>query len=293
MALVRAFLFIFLFFFEGYAFFRDPFPSGFSMADMGTIFWQNGIRGRQPWTPAAFMNDSLVFGIACGYTSFYAQMDNFSDLRISRVLGGLWYSSKRLKIKTALSFFNVLSMYGEQTGAISLGVDVFRFLRISGDFYATRSRLFILPERSESIVETGLSILIPFKRVAISTSLEHIPIWKSRRDKVTTDFTIRSGVHTVANQFGAQGFIIEVVPEQQRPLRLILGEEVFLTQWFSLRASVSTNPCFIGIGVTVEFKGGFADVSLVNNSDLGWSQGFSSAYGIRRQKKMQGNNCCP
>ena len=257
---------------------QEPFPQGFSMANQGTVLWENGVQGRQPWVSAAFCDSNIKFGIALGTVSYYDRMDNFKDEAIYRAFGGIFCSIKRFRFKLAVSHFSALEMYYEQTGFLSAGVDLFAHLKAGIDFSGTRTGLGGFKQKKHTVGECAFSAWLPFKSAALGLSLSHITLKLEKVQGIDVPLTLKSGFHTGSNRMGAQGVIIEITPSRSRPVRFILGEQYRLFKVVALEASLANNPFLIGIGVQIEIQSISASVSMVNHPVLGWSRGFSALY---------------
>lgn len=257
---------------------QDPFPQGFSMGNMGAILWDDGAQGRQPWIPSAFYKKNRCFGLACGAVSYYDKMDNFSDESIFKAFGGAYFAVKKLRCKIAVSHFSALEIYYEQSGFLSCGIDLFPHLVISTELTGSRIGLVGSDEQAYRTGECGFSGWIPFKFAAIAFSINHIVLKSAYADGVNPPVSIKTGIHTVRNRFGAQGVVLEVTPTIKHPIRFILGEQYRFLRLFAIDASISNNPFMFGIGITAEIKTVSTSVSLVNHAVLGWSRGFAVLY---------------
>lgn len=257
---------------------QEPFPQGFSMGNLGTVLWENGAQGCQPWISAAFCDESRRFGIALGTVSYYDRMDNFKEESIYKASGGVFWSIRRLRFKLAVSHFSALEMYYEQTGFLSVGVDLFTHLRAGVDFSGTRTGLSGFKEKKHTVGECAFSAWFPFKAAALGLSLSHISLKPGRVQGVDPPLIIKSGFHTARNRLGAQGVVIEITPSEPHPVRFILGEQYRLFNIVALEASLANNPFLIGVGVLIEISPISASVSMVNHPVLGWSRGFAALY---------------
>lgn len=257
---------------------QEPFPQGFSMGNQGTVLWENGSQGCQPWISAAYCDSSRKFGMALGAVSYYDRMDNFIDESIYRAFGGVFWSIKRIRFKLAVSHFSALEMYYEQAGFLSAGVDLFSHFRAGIDFCGIRTGLNGYKQKKRTVGECAFSAWFPFKAAALGLSLNHINLKSGRVQGVDAPLVIKSGFHTVSNRMGAQGVIIEITPSRVHPVRFILGEQYRLFNIVAIEASLANNPFLIGIGVLVDVSSISVSVSVVNHPVLGWSRGFSALY---------------
>lgn len=257
---------------------QEPFPQGFSMGNQGTILWENGAQGRQPWISAAFCDNSRKFGLACGAVSYFDKMDNLKDESIYKAFGGVYYTIKKFRFKLSISHFSALEMYYEQTGFLSVALDLFTFLRVGTDIRGTRTGLFGFREKIHTIGECGFSAWIPFRSAALGLSLNHITIKSGKVNGVDSPLCISTGFHTSSNRFGAQGVVVEINPSESHPVRFILGEQYRFLKYFALEASIANNPFLIGAGILVEISPVNAAFSIINHPVLGWSRGFAAMY---------------
>lgn len=248
------------------------------MGNLGTVLWENGAQGCQPWISAAFCDSSRRFGVALGTVSYYDRMDNFRDESIYEVFGGIFWSIRRFRFKLAVSHFSALEMYYEQTGFLSAGFDLFPHLRAGIDFSGTMTGLSGFKQEKHTVGEGALTAWIPFKAAAFGLSLSHITLKPGRVQGVDAPLVIKSGFHTACNRLGAQGVVIEITPTHPHPVRFILGEQYRFFNTIALEASLANNPFLIGIGVLMEISSISASVSMVNHPVLGWSRGFAALH---------------
>ncbi len=263
---------------------QEPFPQGFSMGNLGTVLWENGAQGCQPWISAAFCDSGRRFGVALGTVSYYDRMDNFRDKSIYKAFGGVFWSIRRFRFKLAVSHFSALEMYYEQTGFFSAGFDLFTYLRAGIDFNGTMTGLSGFKQEKQTVGECAFSAWIPFKAAALGLSINHVTLKSGRVQGVDAPLIIKSGFHTANNRLGAQGVVIEIIPSQSDPVRFILGEQYRLFKIIALEASLANNPFLIGIGVLVEISPISASVSMVNHPVLGWSRGFAALYCLSHEE---------
>jgi len=248
------------------------------MGAQGTIVWQDGISGRQPWTPAAWYRDTLRFGLAAAAVFYYDPMDNYEKTSISQAAGGGWARLGMFTIKGAYEHFSALGMYLEQTGLLSVGLNAFRFVQISIDAELLRACVLDPGEESAIMLYAGETCWFPFRLAAISLSCARIRLAKLSHKGFDLPAIFRCGFHTTANKFGAQGVLLEVIDRRKDVIRFAAGEEYRFTRQFGLCAALSTNPNQMSFGIVFNTPnlGGYA--ALVNHPALGWSKGFGMDF---------------
>ena len=251
----------------------DPFEQGYLMGNLGTIIQENGIGGRLPWTPSAFCSDTSGVGVSFATVSYYDDMDGPSIYRTS---AGFRLSFNHLVLKTALSYYNALKIYTEETGFISVGTGLLHFLRISLEIRGTRMTANISSDQdSRTNGEIGASIWIPFRFASVSMNADHILIKSGGYDGTDRRFCFSFGAHTNENRFGAQGISIDFIPSETGRFRMRIGEELRFGRCFAFHLAISGNPVLVGAGVVVNWKKADVNVAVVNHPVLGWSKGLS------------------
>jgi len=250
---------------------NDPFPMGYGMGNQGTIVWQNGIAGRQPWTPAAWYRDSLHVGCAAACALYYDAMDNFQDASISQIAVGAFCAAGIITVKAAFEHFNAFDLYSEQTGRLSIGAAALRFMTMSID--AELLRASIGPQAAMELY-AGETVMIPLRYVGIALSCRRMHIARVSGGGFDLPAVYSAGFHTPENQFGAQGIVLEIIDRTHDVLRLVIGEEYRFTPQFALCAAVSTNPVQLSFGISFNTASMSGSAALVDHPVLGWSKGF-------------------
>jgi hypothetical protein len=258
-----------------------PFPPGYSMGNLGTIVWDDGISGRQPWTPAAFLRDSLRFGISVAGIDYYDDMDNFEERSISDAMAGGWFESRYITVKAAYEQFSALQMYDEQIGTLSVGTNALRFLSVSVQARGVRVGLRSGESEHETLGELGATLWLPRRYVAVSLAVEHLTVEAASVEGVSSDPVIRLGLHTRRHRIGALGVVCEVTARGDPLVRFMVGQEVWVHRVFGLSAAVSTEPFMVGVGATFVWRTCGTSVSFVHHPVLGWSKGFEVDYAHR------------
>ncbi|NLW31631.1 MAG: hypothetical protein GXY77_09265 [Fibrobacter sp.] len=256
----------------------DPFPVGYSMGNLGTILWKRGAPGQQPWIPSAYIDKNSKWGLSAGVVSFYGKTGNYRDRSIYRVIGGVWYCTPLMNFKLSFTQLDVFGIYYEQSVFVSASGSVFSLFDVSIEASAYRTGLKDNSEQVRTIGEIGSSFWFPLNLVSLSVSVDHYVIKKSGITGADPPLTIRAGIHTKLNRFGAQGVLIEIVPEFEKSIRLIIGEEYRIVRWLGIHGAVGNNPLMIGIGLVFDWKRSGVNAGLVNHPVLGWSRGFSLYY---------------
>ncbi|MDO5577564.1 MAG: hypothetical protein Q4F84_10840 [Fibrobacter sp.] len=275
---------LFTFAFQCFASLSDPFPGGYSMGNLGTIICKNNASGMQPWTPASQADQTPGWGVSVGAISYYSKGDNLSGKSIYKVIGGGWYNTAFMSLKMSISQLDALGIYYEQSLFCSAGKQFFSLLDISIEAWVHKSGLHSDSNQSHTIGEIGGSIRVPLNVVSLTFAIEHCVIKRSSTYGVNPPLTIKTGVHTKLNKFGAQGVLLEITPDYTKPIRLIIGEEIRILKWLGIHGAIGNNPVMIGIGLVVDWRNFDVNTALVNHTVLGWSKGFSASFKRLSQK---------
>lgn len=257
---------------------ESPFPPGYSMGNHGTIMWEDGLSGRQPWVPAAFYGDSLRFGVAVGGVEYFDQMESLRDRFIAHGIAGGWYAFGPATLKLGYRYFDALRVYQEHIGQVSLGTGAIPFVSVSVEARGRMARLLTENNERETVGEFGASVWVPRKYVALSVSVQHVTVKDAHRAGFAADPTVRLGLHTRRNRFGAQGLVCEVVAATEPVLRFMVGQEYWFHPMVGLCAALSTEPVMIGFGLTLNVRRFSSAVSFVHHPILGWSEGVMFEY---------------
>ena len=263
---------------------REPFSLGYAMATNGAILQADGISGREPFTSACFYNDSFSYGAAVAGVDYYDPMDNMSSSLIGQAaLGGFYAPSGALQgfvVKAAYLHFDAMRVYYEQEGMLSVGCNIVPFVKPSLELSAFRAGLYHadgLP--SQTRLEMGASILVPFPIAAISLSLSHIPLKTANVAGYDAPFTIRAGLHSGKNSLGGQGILMEITQDEIWRFRVSVGEEYWLTQNLAASLALSTNPVLVSFGVTYAWgTSSSLTAAFTDNPVLGWSKGLGISW---------------
>jgi hypothetical protein len=257
---------------------EDPFPPGFSMGTLGSVICEKTMSGSQPWTPAAFYDDTFRFAFAAAGVSYYDAMDNFSERPAYRAAGGGLAAFKRIICKASISHFSFLDTYFEQSGSFSLAVKWCRWFRAGVELNGYRIGIVDGNGTSRASADMGLSVWVPWRYVCVSALCEHLTLESMGVEGGDKPVRLKMGLHSVFHKFGAQGVCIEYLPGLPDPLRFTVGEELVLYKHLGLQVAFSNNPVLISIGCIVEAGRYGLDVSFVNHSVLGWSEGIAAGF---------------
>lgn len=271
----------------------EPFPQGYSMGNLGTIIFENGPGSRLPQLSAVCLkSDTLSAGVAASVTTYYDDMDNFGDRRLATMSGGGWLTIGRFGYKAALTNFDALGVYNEQSGYLSCAVRIFCGIHFGIDLTGTRIMLTSAPETAKTIAQTGLSIRIPIKIISFIASVDHLTIKPTHTIGAEPPLHISCSIHTNEHTYGAQGIRIDITPEHEHPVRLAIGQEFRFSRNFAIHGSLTNNPFLAGIGIAIQWKGACASTAFVNHPVLGWSRGFGAQYGryFEGRTRQSGNN---
>jgi hypothetical protein len=275
---------------------NEPFPQGCSMGNLGTIIYDDGPGSREPLQNAATLKcDTLSAGIAASVTTYYDDMDNYGDRHLASVSGGGWLTAGRFGCKAAVTNFDVLGVYGEQSGYFSCAINVFRGVRLGADLTGTRFILTSGAEAPLSLAQAGFSVRIPVKIIAFVASIDHLTVKPTHTDGAAPPLRISCSIHTMEHTYGAQGIRIDITPEFEHPVRLAIGEEFRFSRNFAIHGALANNPFFVGFGIAVLWNNACASAALVNHPVLGWSRGFGAQYGRNFPGRSQraGNHTVP
>jgi hypothetical protein len=248
------------------------------MSTQGTVFQDNWISSREPYSSSLLSNDSVLIGFSAGAISYYDRMDNLESRSLYRVFGGGWIELDKLRLNLALSQLEAFSIYFEQRAFFSIGTYVRKSASFSIDFSGYRNGLHMTEENRRTRGDIGFSARYKFRAISITGTIFNLTVKQPGKNMNTDDLTASVGLHTKYSRIGAQGAIITVTPYAPSPVRLLIGEEFRITDRIGMHASFSSNPLFIGIGFFAGFKNNDLTVGLVNHHELGWSRGFSLAY---------------
>jgi hypothetical protein len=260
---------------------RSPFPQGYAMGNFGTIQWDQGLLSQQPWAPAAFSRDSARFGLSLCGVSFYDRMDNFSERLIYSAAAGVSMKLRKLALRVSYTRFSVLETYFEHSGFFSAGIPVFNSINVSIECTANRSGLYGEHGERRSFFGAGATLWVPWRLVCGSFSVANLPVEKAGVEGADALIALRAGVHTSYNRFGAQGVVVDIQPQLEKPVRLMIGEEIRLGRYLGIHAALSNNPVMIALGAVADIGTYGIGTSFVNHPVLGWSQGMTAAI-VRR-----------
>ncbi|MBD3394592.1 MAG: hypothetical protein GF418_03110 [Chitinivibrionales bacterium] len=248
------------------------------MTSFGTIIWDNGMSGRQPWIPAAFLKDSAGFGLAAAGVDYYDDMDNLEEHDIRQAVGGTWVSVRQFMLKAAYTHFNALDIYREQKGFLSIGTTIIPFISVSAELSGCRVGLVDDSREREHIALAGATAWVPWSFASLSLSCKNVILRNARRPGFAPPLALAAGVHTAPHRFGAQGVRIEIEPGTHTRIRFHAGEEYWIHGILGLGIGLATNPLMVGFGVTVSFARYGLHASLVHHPVLGWSKGMGAEF---------------
>jgi len=258
---------------------RAPFPAGYSMGNFGTLLWEDGMSGRQPWTPVSFLRDSLRFGFGASIVDVYDDMDEGGGSDIRHATAGGWVQTRIVSIKACYQYFNALDIYFEQLGAVSIGTSRLPWLSPSIEVRGMQAGLYGCEDERETVAQIGASLWIPLKAVAFSLVLDHVTLEDAAFEGFAPEPSLRIGVHTRRHRLGALGATAEIVFADNNPrVRFAVGQELRIRSLFGICAGVVTEPFMVAFGVSFAWKGYGTSVSLVHHPVLGWSKGFAVEY---------------
>lgn len=257
---------------------NDPFPTGYSMLNFGTILQGNTMSGRQPWTPACFVRDSVRLSLSSAYVNYYDAMDNLEDSDLRQAAIGFCLNFKSFCIKGSGTFFNAFGMYNEQKGFLSLGMSKFTHVQMSVEIEGVKAALRQSSEKSETILSAGFSLWVPWSFASFSFSCNHITLKDAHGFGFRQPLSLSAGLHTMPHRLGSQGVLLIFEPENKTSFRLCIGEEFAIYKKLLLCAGVSSKPLMVSIGIAFNMPAGSAYSAFVLHPILGWSKGVGMEY---------------
>ena len=257
---------------------NEPFPTGCSMATFGTILQGNRMSGRQPWTPACFVDDTAMFSLASSYVNYYDAMDNLQESDFRQASVGGWVNLKNFSLKASGIFFSALGIYYEHNGFVSIGTSAIPYVNLSVELAAMKAGLYDDANEHETLLSTGASLWVPWSFASASLSCKNIILEDAAHRGFSRPFTINLGLHTMPHRLGAQGILLTITPEHTPEIRLCIGEEFYIYRTIGLSFAVSTRPLMVGFGVSFGMPSYGLYTAFVNHPVLGWSQGMGMEY---------------
>lgn len=254
---------------------REPFPLGYSMAGSGTILQQQGISGREAFTPACAYADSFRYGISLAGVDYFDPMDNMESSHLAQVAVGGMYSLRGFTAKAYVSHFDALRVYFEQEGQLSVGASCIPFVNPSVELCGYRAGLYQGSDPAQTRADVGVSAMVPFRYAAVSLTCCHIPVKNAAIAGYDTPLTLRAGVHTTVNALGSQGILCEAASDGSWRFRVSIGEEFWLLRKLGLSAAFTTNPVIVSFGVILAWRGAAVSAGFVDHPVLGWSKGLA------------------
>lgn len=267
-----------------------PFPEGYSMGNLGTIFYENSPAEFDAFSPASLLKDTLHVGFSFSTTTYYDEMDNYQDLSIYSINLGVSTGIKNFGLKTGISELNVLGIYKEQCAILSAAISPMKRVKIGSELYATRFILYksIHEEDWFTMVNLGFSVRITFSYTTVITRIENIAkkYWRysnSNYESPPLSFTLN--LNTKHLTIGAQGISLRITPDYEKPLSFALGMEFEIFGPLKIQCAIAENPFFVALGVTLLLNRGNLSFALVNHPVLGWSKDVEIQYHNYLHKK--------
>lgn len=257
---------------------RAPFPCGYGMGSLGTIAWDGGPAGRQPWTPAALLRDTLRWGVGVSGIDYYDDMDNRGDADIRHANGGGWFHGQWAAAKVAVEHFDALDVYFEQLVRVSVGVTVRQVLSVSLEATGMRAGLYACRDERETVVTCGATLWYQRRHVAFMAQVTGITLEDAGHPGFAPDPVVRVGVHTARHRFGALGAVAQVCIREEPVLRVSVGHEYWIHPVFGFTLALTTEPFMWSCGVLFQLRRCGTSVSFVHHPVLGWSKGVAFDY---------------
>jgi hypothetical protein len=283
------FLYALLFFSMGlvHAGMRDPFLPGFSMDDMGAIFWKNSAAAKQPWQPSCFIDDSAGWGgMLCGI-EYFSRWLPAPDEGIHQILGGGWYANRFVGVKTTVGWFDALDTYYEILGYCSIGTSIIPFVSVSVDIQGMQCGLRFEHSEREAVTAGGISVFVPLRYISFAASITTIVLEGSEAEGIAPPAKVWGGLYTNTNRFGAQGVRVEYIFDNATPIRFIIGEELWLHKNVGIGIALSTQPMMVGMGVTATLPFVTGGIHFIHHPHLGWSRGFALMGSPQARRKYR------
>jgi hypothetical protein len=251
---------------------RLPFCIGDGMGNLGAI--HGGAAGNDPWVPACESGDSAHYGVYAAGVDFFDRMDNLPGQTILAGAVGGFYAWRFISAKAAFRQFNALNVLYEQAGHASIGLR-WGPVRPSIELDGFRAGLAADSRETETAVELGCSVWVPFRHVALSAIGRNFSIEKADAQGFMLPPEFSLGIHSRFPGMGAQGVIGTTIFDNDVRFRLTIGEEFWILKQCGITLGVESNPFIFGCGILVALGGGRGAFSMVNHPDLGWSRGIS------------------
>lgn len=257
---------------------NSPFEPGYSMGTLGTVLWEDGPAGHEPWTPAAFLNDSLRFGFELAGIRYYDRMDNTGSSWLALACAGGWYRSPMLTVKAAYRQFDAFHLYAEQHGSISVGRPIGNVLAASVELDGTRAAIRSFGGEARTVVQGGITVRVPRPYASVTLQIAGLTLKQSGVSGLENVPRAALGIHTRRHRAGGLGTVAEVRFEDRPRLRFRHGFEYRLGKSVALDLAVQTSPFLLAFGLTLDFAHYGTTVALVNHPVLGWSKGFGAQF---------------
>ncbi|MFP4242203.1 MAG: hypothetical protein ACLFQB_09860 [Chitinispirillaceae bacterium] len=249
---------------------RDPFPLGYSMATQEGLMDAQGPGGRQPWMPAAYLQDTVKYGAAVLGTAYYGDFEK--NASIFQYGAGAWFTTDFMTCKLALVQLSALEVYYEQTAYLSLGTSL-SFLGLSVDLKPCRTGL-VNSSEVKALLLAGISGLVQTRLLNMRFSVDDLVIESSDVEGTDPEYVLEIGLSSRKNRYGIQGVLIQVRPGMSEPVRFTLAQKYRIGNSFSIAAALGSNPTMISFGIGVNLKSVGGSAAMVNHPVLGWSKGF-------------------
>jgi len=244
---------------------------GYSMGAFSTGIRGDHLSGRQSWLPAAFLRDTLLWGVSCGVVDYFDDVDNFDDRTIvSGVVGG-FIAHNSFCVKLSLSRFDAWRIYFRTTGFCSLGWTFFSVLNASVDLTGEQAGVSTVDSRRQTAT-IGATTVLTHRRVSVHARIHGIPLVEPAVPGYRDPVKVTAGIHTRSNPHGALGSAVTIVPVDPRPVRVALGMSFRPVAPIALNGALRSYPFSLGFGVEVTLLGQSGGVSFANHPDLGWTK---------------------
>jgi len=253
---------------------RSPFPSGYSMGTLGAIIHDDIADNTHLSMVPAIHNRSFKCGADLSIVNYYDKMNNLCDRSLYQLSIGGYYRWKHILLKLNMSHFDALSTYFEQSASLSGDFYIIDIMALGIVFSGQRVSIRGVETGAHFTGVMGGSASIRLARVNISFKCRNLVVKKTQTPGVDPSLQFTCGIETPLSRIGSQGFLIEITPDEQKPFRWIMGEEIWLRNWLGAQIAIANNPLQVGLGIAVSISKGLFTGSIVNNEQLGWSRGL-------------------
>lgn len=247
-ALALLFCIIFISFGES-----KPFGSGYSMLSSKSVILSNDISGRDPVISSAFLDEASFLSFNMFYVSYFNKND-IEEYRDDRAMFGVSFSKNRIAAKLAYEKFNFMSIYSENEINSSLAVKLNEKLKIALNSEYTRKSILIGDYEKVNFLKFSLTSVYKIKMLMIALDISSVPFNCSRNNFDFNLSYIDVIISTNSSGYVNQGVRISLSPLSIEESRLFWALSMKTYGPIYLNFNISTNPVFLGCGLTFKFN---------------------------------------